>query len=136
MGRMQAEARTRGAEGVVGFNLTEHDHAWGHATEFFATGTAVRPLRDDHVVTPPNMVVPLTGWRSDSLMLVAQPSRPRASLAVSTRSAAASTLARKRALAFAAASTAAVISGICAASTVNTTSPPAAMKLSARAAGE
>ena len=61
MGRMQAEARTRGAEGVVGFNLTEHDHAWGHATEFFAIGTAVRPLRDDHVVTPPNMVVPLTG---------------------------------------------------------------------------
>ncbi|HEY7046245.1 MAG TPA: heavy metal-binding domain-containing protein [Jatrophihabitantaceae bacterium] len=59
MGRMQAEARARAAEGVVGFKLTEHDHAWGHATEFFAVGTAVRPLRDDHVVTPPNMVVPL-----------------------------------------------------------------------------
>jgi uncharacterized protein YbjQ (UPF0145 family) len=61
MGRMQADARTRGAEGVVGFSLTEHDHAWGHATEFFAIGTAVRPLRDDHVVTPPSMVVPLSG---------------------------------------------------------------------------
>jgi uncharacterized protein YbjQ (UPF0145 family) len=61
MGRMQAEARARGAEGVVGFKLTEHDHAWGHATEFFAIGTAVRPLRDDHVVTPPSMVVPLSG---------------------------------------------------------------------------
>jgi uncharacterized protein YbjQ (UPF0145 family) len=61
MGRMQADARARGAEGVVGFSLTEHDHAWGHATEFFAIGTAVRPLRDDHVVTPPSMVVPLTG---------------------------------------------------------------------------
>jgi uncharacterized protein YbjQ (UPF0145 family) len=60
MGRMQAEARTRGAEGVVGFSLTEHDHAWGHATEFFAIGTAVRPPREDHVVTPPNMVVPLS----------------------------------------------------------------------------
>jgi uncharacterized protein YbjQ (UPF0145 family) len=60
MGRMQAEARARGAEGVVGFSLTEHDHAWGHATEFFAIGTAVRPLRDDHVVTPPSMVVPLS----------------------------------------------------------------------------
>jgi uncharacterized protein YbjQ (UPF0145 family) len=60
MGRMQAEARARGAEGIVGFNLTEHGHAWGgHATEFFAIGTAVRPLRDDHVVTPPSMVVPL-----------------------------------------------------------------------------
>ena len=60
MGRMQAEARTRGAEGVVGFTLNEHDHAWGHATEFFAIGTAVRPLREDHVVTPPSMVVPLS----------------------------------------------------------------------------
>jgi uncharacterized protein YbjQ (UPF0145 family) len=60
MGRMQAEARARGAEGVVGFTLNEHDHAWGHATEFFAIGTAVRPLRDDHVVTPPNMVVTLS----------------------------------------------------------------------------
>jgi uncharacterized protein YbjQ (UPF0145 family) len=60
MGRMQAEARARAAEGVVGFKLTEHDHAWGHATEFFAIGTAVRPLRDDHVVPPPSMVVPLT----------------------------------------------------------------------------
>ena len=61
MGRMQAEAQARGAEGVVGFTLNEHDHAWGHATEFFAIGTAVRPLRDDHVVTPPSMVVPLSG---------------------------------------------------------------------------
>ncbi|HEY3632250.1 MAG TPA: heavy metal-binding domain-containing protein [Jatrophihabitantaceae bacterium] len=60
MGRMQAEAVARGAEGVVGFTLNEHDHAWGHATEFFAIGTAVRPLRDDHVVSPPSMVVPLT----------------------------------------------------------------------------
>jgi uncharacterized protein YbjQ (UPF0145 family) len=62
MGRMQAEARERGAEGVVGFSLNEYNHAWGeHATEFFAIGTAVRPLRDDHVVTPPNMVVSLSG---------------------------------------------------------------------------
>jgi len=62
MGRMQAEAHAREAEGVVAFRLNEHSHAWGqHATEFFAIGTAVRPLRDDHVVPPPSMVVPLSG---------------------------------------------------------------------------
>ncbi|MDQ1749479.1 MAG: hypothetical protein QOE71_535 [Pseudonocardiales bacterium] len=61
MGRMQAEARNHRAEGIVGVQLTEHNHVWGyHTTEFFAIGTAVRPLREDHRITPPNMVVPLT----------------------------------------------------------------------------
>ena len=60
MGRMQAEARARGAEGVIGFRLEEYGHAWGqHATEFFAIGTAVRPLRADHEVRPPQMVLAL-----------------------------------------------------------------------------
>jgi uncharacterized protein YbjQ (UPF0145 family) len=60
MGRMQAEAHGLGAEGIVGVNLTEHNHVWGlHATEFFAIGTAVRPMRADHVVPQPQMVVSL-----------------------------------------------------------------------------
>ncbi|CAN5456757.1 heavy metal-binding domain-containing protein [soil metagenome] len=62
MGRMQAEARNHHAEGIVGVQLTELNHVWGfHTTEFFAIGTAVRPLREDHQITPPTMVVPLSG---------------------------------------------------------------------------
>jgi uncharacterized protein YbjQ (UPF0145 family) len=61
MGRMQAEARAHQAEGIVGVQLTELNHVWGyHTTEFFAIGTAVRPLRADHRITPPNMIVPLS----------------------------------------------------------------------------
>jgi len=60
MGRMQAEASARQAEGVVGFHLDEHNHAWGyHTTEFFAMGTAVRALRPDHVIEAPKTVVTL-----------------------------------------------------------------------------
>jgi uncharacterized protein YbjQ (UPF0145 family) len=60
MGRMQAEAAALNAEGIVGVALTEHNHVWGqHATEFYAIGTAVRPLRADHVVPQPQMIVSL-----------------------------------------------------------------------------
>ncbi len=60
MTRMSAEAHALGAEGIVGVDLREHNHVWGmHATEFFAVGTAVRPLRADHVVAQPQMVVSL-----------------------------------------------------------------------------
>jgi uncharacterized protein YbjQ (UPF0145 family) len=58
MGRMQAEATARGAEGVVAFRIAEHNHVWGyHTTEFFAIGTAVRPLRPEHVVPPPQLII-------------------------------------------------------------------------------
>ncbi len=61
MGRMQAEARAHQAEGVVGVRLTELNHVWGyHTTEFFAVGTAVRPLRADHQISQPNLVMPLS----------------------------------------------------------------------------
>ncbi|MGH1522706.1 heavy metal-binding domain-containing protein [Leifsonia sp. L25] len=61
MGRMQAEAEALDAEGVVGVQLLSLPHRWGgHTTEFFAIGTAVRPLRDDHVIATPNLVLPLT----------------------------------------------------------------------------
>ena len=60
MARMQAEAETLGAEGIVGVQLRNHAHTWGgHTTEFFAIGTAVTPLRADHVIVKPTMVLGL-----------------------------------------------------------------------------
>ena len=60
MSRMQAEATVLGAEGVVGVRLLSLPHRWGGATtEFFAVGTAVRPLRADHTVPQPALVLPL-----------------------------------------------------------------------------
>jgi uncharacterized protein YbjQ (UPF0145 family) len=61
MGRMQAEAEALNAEGIVGVQLLSLPHRWGgHTTEFFAIGTAVRPLRADHVIATPSLVLPLT----------------------------------------------------------------------------
>ncbi|MFJ3878894.1 heavy metal-binding domain-containing protein [Streptomyces sp. NPDC090077] len=60
MSRMQAEGRALGAEGIVAVRLKQHTHGWGsHTTEFFAIGTAVRPLREDHVIDRPTMVLGL-----------------------------------------------------------------------------
>ena len=61
MSRMQAEAEALHAEGIVGVQLLSLPHRWGgHTTEFFAIGTAVRPLREDHVIATPQLVLPLT----------------------------------------------------------------------------
>src|SRR5256885_9363294 len=61
MSRMQAEAEALRAEGIVGVQLRSLPHRWGgHTTEFFAIGTAVRPLREDHVIATPQLVLPLT----------------------------------------------------------------------------
>jgi len=60
MTRMQAEAEELHAEGIVGVQLRQHSHTWGsHTTEFFAIGTAVRPLRPDHIIERPTMVLTL-----------------------------------------------------------------------------
>jgi len=60
MSRMQAEAEALHAEGIVGVQLRQHSHTWGsHTTEFFAIGTAVRPLRPDHIIERPTMVLTL-----------------------------------------------------------------------------
>jgi uncharacterized protein YbjQ (UPF0145 family) len=60
MTRMQEEARSLGAEGIVGVQLIEKSHFWGsHVIEFLAIGTAVRPIRPDHVITPPLMIMTL-----------------------------------------------------------------------------
>jgi uncharacterized protein YbjQ (UPF0145 family) len=61
MARMQHEAEELNAEGIVGVRLDNFAHVWeGHTTEFFAIGTAVRSLRDDHTITKPVTVLPLT----------------------------------------------------------------------------
>jgi uncharacterized protein YbjQ (UPF0145 family) len=61
MSRMQAEAEQLAAEGIVGVQMLSLPHRWGgHTTEFFAIGTAVRPLREDHTIATPALVLPLT----------------------------------------------------------------------------
>jgi uncharacterized protein YbjQ (UPF0145 family) len=61
MSRMQAEAEQLNAEGIVGVQLLSLPHRWGgHTTEFFAIGTAVRPIREDHQIATPALVLPLT----------------------------------------------------------------------------
>ena len=60
MERMQREGEELQAEGIVGVQLTQHNHTWGgHTTEFFAIGTAVRPIRADHTIPTPQLVLGL-----------------------------------------------------------------------------
>ncbi len=47
--RMQAEASQARASGIVGVDVIVQNHVWGeHATEFLATGTAIRRLSEEH----------------------------------------------------------------------------------------
>jgi len=47
--RMQVEAASAQSSGIVGVDVTVNNHVWGeHATEFLATGTAIRRLADEH----------------------------------------------------------------------------------------
>jgi uncharacterized protein YbjQ (UPF0145 family) len=49
LARMQAEATQARASGIVGVSVAVSNHVWGeHATEFLATGTAIRRLGDEH----------------------------------------------------------------------------------------
>jgi uncharacterized protein YbjQ (UPF0145 family) len=49
LARMQAEATAAQASGIVGVNVAVYNHVWGeHATEFLATGTAIRRLSEEH----------------------------------------------------------------------------------------
>ena len=49
LARMQAEATQAKSSGIVGVNVAVNNHVWGeHATEFLATGTAIRRLAAEH----------------------------------------------------------------------------------------
>jgi uncharacterized protein YbjQ (UPF0145 family) len=49
LSRMQAEATQAKASGIVGVTVAVNNHVWGeHATEFLATGTAIRRLSAEH----------------------------------------------------------------------------------------
>ena len=77
MARMQAEAVSLDAEGIVGVRLDNFAHIWeGHTTEFFAIGTAVRPLRDDHTIGKPTTVLSLND-RPMTDLAASSPRRPR-----------------------------------------------------------
>ena len=58
MERMQAEAVSLNAQGIVGTQINERSHGWGsHVIEFFAVGTAVIPITADHEVPPPALTL-------------------------------------------------------------------------------
>jgi uncharacterized protein YbjQ (UPF0145 family) len=47
--RMQSEATEARSSGIVGVTVAVANHVWGaHATEFLATGTAIRRLSEEH----------------------------------------------------------------------------------------
>ena len=58
MERMQAEAISLGAQGVVGAQIHERSHGWGsHVIEFFAVGTAVISISATHEVPAPSLAL-------------------------------------------------------------------------------
>jgi uncharacterized protein YbjQ (UPF0145 family) len=60
MGRIQAAAIKLKAEGIVAMELHQNSHEWGsHTTEFLAVGTAIKPLRGNHEINRPTMVLDL-----------------------------------------------------------------------------
>ncbi len=63
MERMQNEAMAAEAEGVVGVQLHEGSHNWQpHVLEFFAVGTAVKPIEDKALIPEaisPQVVIPV-----------------------------------------------------------------------------
>jgi uncharacterized protein YbjQ (UPF0145 family) len=61
MGRLQGEARSLGAHGVLGTSVERAPHSWGgHVIEFVAIGTAVAATGDTPAAVDPQMVVPLS----------------------------------------------------------------------------
>ena len=60
MQRMQSEAQTLEATGIVGVDLQEKTHSWGnHLIEFFAIGTAIVPLDGAQPIGSPTPVLDL-----------------------------------------------------------------------------
>jgi uncharacterized protein YbjQ (UPF0145 family) len=60
MQRMQTEAQTLNAKGIVGVDLQEKSHGWGsHIIEFFSIGTAIVATDTEHKIEPPTPVLDL-----------------------------------------------------------------------------
>ena len=58
MERMQVEAEHVNAEGIVGVDIHEGNYSWNsHVIEFFVVGTAIVPLRADHHIPTPQLVL-------------------------------------------------------------------------------
>lgn len=58
MERMQVEAEAVDAEGIVGVNIVEGNYGWNsHVIEFFTVGTGIVPIRADHTIPTPQLVL-------------------------------------------------------------------------------
>lgn len=58
MERMQAEAENLKAEGIVGVDIHEGSYGWStNVIEFFCVGTAIIPIRADHQIPSPSLVL-------------------------------------------------------------------------------
>jgi len=58
MERMQAEAEHLQAEGIVGVDIHEGTYGWSsNVIEFFVVGTAIIPMRADHHIAAPQLVL-------------------------------------------------------------------------------
>jgi len=58
MQRMQTEAEGLHAEGIVGVDIHEGNYGWSsHVIEFFVVGTAIIPIRADHHIPTPQLVM-------------------------------------------------------------------------------
>jgi uncharacterized protein YbjQ (UPF0145 family) len=61
LSRMQQEAEAEQAEGIVGAQVKESSHGWGsHVIEYFAVGTAVTSISEEHTISEPTLILPLT----------------------------------------------------------------------------
>src|SRR5260370_20596053 len=68
MERMQAEALSLNAQGIVGAQIHEGNHGWGsHVIEFVAIGTAVIAIAPDHEVPPPALSLLLNDYCSSGI---------------------------------------------------------------------
>ena len=60
MERMQYEAATLQAQGIIGASIVEGSHGWGsHIIEYFALGTAVISISDTHQIQTPALTLTL-----------------------------------------------------------------------------
>ncbi len=61
LSRMQAEAESESAEGIVGAQVKESNHGWGsHVVEYFAVGTAITSISQEHQIPAPGLILPLS----------------------------------------------------------------------------